>query len=173
MNIKVQRMTAEDENLLTALYKQYYSQIYLYVYSYIKDEHVAKDIAADIFTLACEKFDQIKLHPNKIGWLYLTARNKIREFFRRMNKEIISLDEETATGEANHDFCCSTSVYAMKELELTLYQSLNADEYRRFTRYFIRGLSIQEIAALEGISYGHMCVRLTRLRQKLKKYLMI
>lgn len=173
MNSKIQRMTAEDENLLAKLYNQHYSQIYLYVYSHIKDENVARDITSDIFTLACERFDKIKLHPNQIGWLYMTARNKIREFFRRIDKEPILLNEENAAGKSSHDFSCSTSVYAMKELELTLYQSLNADEYRRFMHYFIQGYSIQELAKLEGISYNHMCVRLTRLRQKLRNYFQI
>ncbi|MCM1325163.1 MAG: sigma-70 family RNA polymerase sigma factor [Bacteroidales bacterium] len=171
MNIKVQKMTAEDENLLAKLYDQHYSQIYLYVYSYIKDENVAKDIASDIFTLACEKFEQIKLHPNPIGWLYLTARNKIREFFRRLEQEPLFLDEKTLTGKSYQDFSHTHSVYSMTELEITLYQSLNADEYRRFIRYFIRGCSIQELAKLEGISYNYMCVLLTRLRKKLRKYL--
>lgn len=171
MNIKAQRMTQEDENLFSKLYNQHYSKIYLYVYSYIKDENIANDIVSDIFILACEKFDQIKLHPNQMGWLYLTAQNKIKEFFRRMDEIPVSLDEESNASEL---YCASSynnSVYSMKEWEITLHNSLTADEYKRFLRYFVWGYSIQEIADLEGISCNYMSVRLTRLRQKLKEYL--
>lgn len=170
MNKNVQKMTPEDRNQLSQLYKQYYLKIYHYVYPYIKNEDATNDIVSDVFALACERFEQLKAHPNPIGWLHLTARNKVREFFRRLEREALFLESQ-ADSCKHYGASCDNSAYFMKEWETTLHNSLTANEYRRFLRYFIWGYSIQEIAELEDISNNNVSVRLSRLRQKLKSYM--
>lgn len=175
MNTDAQKISPEDDELLSQLYSSYHSRIHRYVYAYIKDESIANDIVSDVFILACEKFDEFKNHPNQIGWLYQAAKNKIRQFYRRLQKDPMAFHEEIKDDdEASplHKFSpYGNSLYSLKELEVSLHDSLRPDEYKRFLRYFIWGYSIQEIADLEGVSYENMSVRLSRLRQKLKDQL--
>ncbi|MBO4980918.1 MAG: sigma-70 family RNA polymerase sigma factor [Lachnospiraceae bacterium] len=164
MNTNRPTLTPEEESLISGIYEKYHSNIYHYVYSYIKDEYVASDITADTFALACEKLDQFKDHPNQAGWLYLTAQNKIKEFYRRLkNMELITNDDSDPIFHRYHN-----SAYHKKELELTLRASLTPEEYKRFQRYFIWGYTISEMADMEGITNFNMSMRLSRLRKKLK-----
>lgn len=171
MNRNTQRMGPEDDMLLARLYAEYHSQIYLYAYSFLKDEYVAQDIVSDTFTLACEKFDEFKIHSSQIGWLYKVARYKIREVHRRLKKEGLGFHAEQDFGAFLENIPCDSSQYAIKELEFAVHDALNADEYKRFQRYFLWGFSLPEMAELEGISCNNMSVRLSRLRQKLKALL--
>lgn len=171
MNKNLPRMKPADQNFLSQLFEQCYPQIYKYIYSSIRNEDITSDIAAEVFVLACEKIEELKVHPNPIGWLYLTARNKTREFSRKTKVEIISLDENSDFIMNHCDYVYSHSDYFMKELELTLHESLTSDEYNRFLRYFIWGYSISEISEMERISNNNVSVHLSRLRQKVKKYL--
>ncbi len=173
MNRNTPRMSPEDELLLAQLYARYHSQIYFYAYSFLKDEYVAQDIVSDVFTLACEKFSEFKNHENQIGWLYKTARYKMSEVRRRLKKEVLGSQEDAAQEFESLLQAApgNSSQYSLRELELAIHDALNADEYKRFQRYFIRGFSLPEMAELEGISCNNMSVRLSRLRRKLQELL--
>lgn len=162
MDKKARKMTPEEDAILSELYKKYRSSIYLYVFSSIKDSQAADDIVSDTFTLACEKFDQFKSHPNQIGWLYCTARNKMQELYRKLQN-----NELPYTEDSNTSLAVDNSNYSLKEIEITIRGVLTPEEHRRFQRYFIWGYSLQEMADLEGISKDNMAVRLSRLRKKL------
>ena len=159
-------MKPEEEALLSELYTQYYTKIYYYVYTYVKDESAANDIVSDVFGLACEKPGDLKNHPNKAGWLYTTARNKVREIRHRFYKENLLFDVAAEVEEYG-----DTAPYAMKELEADLRRILTPEEYKCFKRYFVWGYTLQEMADIEGITKENMSVRLSRLRQKIKDLL--
>ena len=161
-------MKPEEEALLSELYTQYYVKIYYYVYAYVKDESSANDIVSDVFILACEKFEDIKDHPNKVGWLYAAARNKVKEILYRFYKENLLIDR-TAEVEGYSD----VSPYVTKELELALEKILTPEEYKCFKRYFVWGYTLQEMAGIEGITKGNMSVRLSRIRKKIKELLQL
>ncbi|MCM1046020.1 MAG: RNA polymerase sigma factor [Candidatus Gastranaerophilales bacterium] len=163
--MKTQKITSDEEAFLSGIFHKYYTDLYLYVSTHIHNPSAVDDIVADTFALACEKIEDLKVHPNQKGWLIRTAHNKTREMYRQMKNSGLSYDE---TEVENHP---ADSPYEMKELELTIESALTPVEHRRFLRYFIWGCSVKELAALEDTSENNTSVRLTRIRQKIAEKL--
>lgn len=159
------RLTSADKELILDLYTQYLQQITRYVYSHVNDISAADDIISDIFMLACERASELQNHPNKAGWLFSVARNKILEY-RRTDSRI------ELYGEYSDSFPAGTDDFAyINDIQIYIENKLTHDEYIRFMRYFIWGYSISEMASMENISKDNMSVRINRLRKKLKELL--
>lgn len=162
MDTNIQRLTSEEETIISDAYQKYYSRMYTYVYySVNKNRDVTEDIVADTFALACEKIEIFATHENQIGWLYKTAQNKIKEFWHRWHVKV-ACDSGDVEMEQIDD-----SEYIRKEMEIAILRGLTKEEHCRYLRYFIWGYTLQEMADLEGITKDNMSVRLSRLRKKI------
>jgi RNA polymerase sigma factor (sigma-70 family) len=159
------RLTSADKELINDLYTEYLQQVSRYVYSHVNDISAVDDIISDTFMLACERASELQNHPNKAGWLFSVARNKILEYRRTGNR--IEL-----YGEYSDSFSAGTvDSVSINEMQIYIEKNLTHDEYIRFMRYFIWGYSISEMASMENISKDNMSVRINRLRKKLKELL--
>ncbi len=158
-------MSPEDNALLTESYRKYHKDLYLYVAAHLPDSHAVDDVVSETFTLACEKLEQFKRHPNPKAWLVLVARHKTLEMLRRLyDRRLIHLDDETPLSS-------DCSQYGIREFAITAREALTPEEYRRFLRYFIWGYSLRELAELENVSPATLSVRLSRIRRKLMERL--
>lgn len=59
--------------------------------------------------------------------------------------------------------------YGKVELDIVLENNLDKEDKKRFSRYFVRGFKIPEMAKLENTSENNMSVRINRLRGKVAK----
>ena len=59
--------------------------------------------------------------------------------------------------------------YGKVELDIVLENDLDKEDKKRFSRYFVRGYKIPEMAKLENTSENNMSVRINRLRGKVAK----
>ncbi len=169
MDKHLTKMNPEEYRFLRDLYEQNYAKIYNYIKIYISDANMAKDLTADVFVIACEKISTLQKHPNPEAWLYTVAKNKLKEFYNRLNSgpDIIYTDnlENIATDD--------DSTGSLKDLEITIHTALTPSEYDRYLRYFIWGHTLEEIASHESVTKPAMSARLSRLRHKLKDLLQI
>lgn len=160
-------LTPEEMEIVSLAYQKYYAKMYAYVYySTGKDKNFTEDVVSEIFALACEKIDEFASHINQGGWLYLVARNKIRELKRRLAGRELPCEDIEEECQSVDD-----SGYDRMEMEAVIQSALTPEERSRFLRYFVWGYELQEVADLEGISKANMSVRLSRLREKLRKEL--
>ncbi|MCM1044506.1 MAG: sigma-70 family RNA polymerase sigma factor [Candidatus Gastranaerophilales bacterium] len=167
METDVKTLTPEEMEIISQAYQKYYAKIYAYVYySTGKDKNFTEDVVSDIFALACEKIKEFAPHENQGGWLHLAARNKIRELRRRLAGRELYCEDIEETGQYVAD-----SDYGRLEIETIIQRALTPEERSRFLRYFVWGYELQEVADLEGVSKANMSVRLSRLREKLKREL--
>lgn len=166
MDKNLTRLNPDEEKFLRDFYKQNYLRIYNYIKMHIGDANITKDITSDVFVLACEKISIVMTHPKPEAWLYTVAQNKLKEFYRRLNNS----PEILYTADFDN-FADDDTIYARRELELTIHSSLTPREYDRYLRYFIWGQTLEELALHEGITKANMAVRLSRLRDKIKALL--
>lgn len=93
----------------------------------------------------------------------VTARNKMRELKRKMeNNPLESLEEMVEVGEEEVD-------YEKIEFELTVLEVVKEEEWELIKDYYLRGVTIREMAEKYGITENAMTVRLHRLRKKIKE----
>ena len=154
----------EAQKEIARLYTENKEKIRIFVNATVRNAHAVEDIVQDVFVEALIKYEVFRTHPNQLGWLYVTARNKVREYERRMSRqEALNIDGAACeVGEQE-------SGYLKTEMSETIRDVLTADEILRFRRYFIWGYTIEELARREGVSHNTMEVRIHRLRKKLQR----
>lgn len=147
---------------IAKIYRRYFSDVYKFVYRKIPNKQVAEDITQDTFLLAVKKCEEILKHPNPRAWLLRTARYKIMELNRKMNRwDMEYLEECPELEEPAHQ-------YERIELELTALATISEKEWNMIKQYYLYGTTIAEMAETEGITENYLRVRLSRLRKKLR-----
>ena len=77
------------------MYKTYYPVIYRYVARMIRNnDAAAEDVTQEVFFVAYQKWEVLKLHPNIPGFLMLAARNKIKKWFEKQKRFCMDEEEE-------------------------------------------------------------------------------
>lgn len=154
---------ASDGEVIEAAYVAYFEEVYKFVFRRIGNETVTEDIVHDVFCAALNKMEEFRNHPEPKRWLMVTAKNKIRELYRKMKRRSFeTLDEipEPAVEEPD---------YSEIELELTALAIIDKEEWELIKDYYLIGITIRELAERYGITENNMRVRLHRLRVKLRK----
>lgn len=154
---------ANAGDVIEDAYKAHFKDVYGYVVRRVGNETVAEDIVHDVFLTALDKIEKFRNHPQQKGWLMVTARNKMRELKRKMeNNPLESLEEMVEVGEEEVD-------YEKIEFELTVLEVVKEEEWELIKDYYLRGVTIREMAEKYGITENAMTVRLHRLRKKIKE----
>ncbi|MBE5883006.1 MAG: RNA polymerase sigma factor [Lachnospiraceae bacterium] len=148
------------------IYLRYKPKLLRYVYTMIENRDMAEDIVQETFYEAVRKYDVFSTHPNQMGWLYQTARYKIKECVRKVKPHAEVRFEPTQLEPSDEE-----EGYCKAEMEMVIKDTLTAEEMLRFRRYFLWGESIAEIAERENVSENNMRVKVTRLKKKIESAL--
>ena len=93
----------------------------------------------------------------------VTARNKLKELRKKMeNNPLESLEEVQDVGAEEFD-------YEKIEFELTMHKMIAEEEWELIKDFYLRGITIRELAGKYGITENAMTVRLHRLRKKIRE----
>lgn len=140
--------TAADHLEFNEMFRRNEAIVYNFIRYRILDKSLAQDVLQETFYLAYKKWNILKDHPNQTGWLLETARYKIQEFNRKIKK----LECETSLDDHDdHEYVAAKDEYGKAELDMVLETELDEEEKTRFSRYFVAGYKISEIAKLENI----------------------
>ncbi|HBA46962.1 MAG TPA: hypothetical protein DCZ91_04020 [Lachnospiraceae bacterium] len=144
-------------------YNTYFRDVYTYVLRRLGNKTVAEDIAHDVFLTALNRIEVFQNHPQQKGWLIVTARNKMKELRKKMeNNPAESLEEVQDVGAEEAD-------YEKIEIELMMNQVIAEEEWELIKDFYLRGITIRELAEKYGITENAMNVRLHRLRKKIRE----
>ncbi len=154
-----------DTDLLDQLYRKYYASAVLYCTALCGDSHTAQDIASDAFLKAYLSL------PNEVPsfrwWLLRVCRNLWIDLLRKRKWE--------ASPEAL-DFAVSSTTpertYLRTERSRFLWQcvgTLPRQDQELVVLHYFSGLTLQEAAALLGLTHTAARQRMVRLRQTLKR----
>ena len=160
---------AELENVT----EQYYMPIYKYCYKRLYyNESYAYDITNEVFILLCEKWDSLQKENIK-AWLYRTAENLLKQFFRKNNKlheEVIYIDDLDDSTKNNLTYEQDFENINNDDIEIyknEILNKLSESEKELFNLVFTERLPYIEICEQYSISRENLKKRLYRLRQKI------
>lgn len=157
------------DKFLSELMKEHYEKLYIFVSRRQWNKNLAEDVVQETFLEAYRKADLLLEHPNQIGWLYITARNKMLKLLIE-EEETYSLDKDEAvyledpkTGEVQ---------YSDIELAAALKSSVGDKEYEMFRDYYVNKFTSAEIAKKYDLEESAVRMRMSRLKKKLRKNIM-
>ncbi|MBQ7841219.1 MAG: sigma-70 family RNA polymerase sigma factor [Lachnospiraceae bacterium] len=72
-------------------FEELYQKNYSIVHSYIrrvlqKDDFETEELTQQVFLEACQKWDEIKEHPDLTGFLMAVANNRVKKWFDEKNQ---------------------------------------------------------------------------------------
>ena len=80
----IERAKQGDSAAFRELYEQNYSKIFSYIYRRVSNQHLAEDLAGDVFVRLVTKIDTYE-HRGRplLAWLYTVAGNLVRDHHRK------------------------------------------------------------------------------------------
>ena len=166
-------MLPEQDKLINQLYRNNFCKLKRYAQMFVHSTQ-AEEIVQDVFREAVEKVDQLSTHENPDGWLMQVLKNKIRNYQRATQRDLlrlISIDSEAALQiptQGNVDDRLQeeeTVVLAIQKIRATLTEQ----ELYQLKRVIYDNASHKELASELGISIWTSQKRLERARDKLAR----
>lgn len=153
------------EKFFRELYDEAYGKLHTFLDRKQEDESNVEDVIQETFLEAYSKMDSLMDHPNRMGWLYITAKNKAMKM--RNRKEFCCLDDKPA--DFVEDVKSGTAEYRKVELSEVIKAYVSEEDYRMFCDYYVNGYSSMEIADKYGLSMGNFRMRMSRMKKKLRE----
>jgi len=153
---------------LDEAFRQFNVQLYRYIL--VRCSHrkeIAEELTQDVFIQAWEKKELFNSNKSSLkNWLYIIARNKVIDFFRK-NKVSVSLEEIDNFVAAERTDQIETDLImedVIKKISL-----LKDEEQDILILRYLQEFEIHEIEKIVNKKYSATKVMLHRAMQKLKK----
>ncbi|MDD4371949.1 MAG: sigma-70 family RNA polymerase sigma factor [Anaerostipes sp.] len=153
------------------LFELFYNKTFEEIRNYLKvlyrwDADEAYDVLQDVYLIAYEKFDMLNKHPNPIGWMKVTARNKCWQSFTKKNRvdEFLADDNFFRWNGSFEDDYSSLLIEDLKK-------ALTKEEYELFMEFVEKGYSTKELAKIKNVTDQAVRSKLSRIRKKARKQL--
>lgn len=156
------------DKFLKELMEESYEKIYTFIDKKQTDKGFVEDVVQETFLEAYKKAELLMEHPNRLGWLYLTARNKMMKM-RGRKKDFCFFE----SGEVVYidSLCKEDEGYGEIELEEAIKTAASEEEYEMLREYHVYGYNSEEMADKYGMEHGNFRMKMTRLKKKLRKIL--
>lgn len=159
----------EREQAFERLYYKSYDEMLKYMKGvFYWDRQEAYDVLQEVYLTAYEKIEILSDHDNPIGWLKQTAKYKTYHVFERKHKinEILTDENLMALNKKFEDDYSGLLTTDLKNI-------LTEDEYKLFYDFYIKGFSLNELAAFRESTDQAVKSKLARIRRKARKQLFI
>lgn len=157
------------EQVFERLYNESYDEMLKYMKGvFYWDHQEAYDVLQEVYLTAFEKIEVLSEHENPIGWLKQTAKYKTYHVFERKHKinEILTDENLFALNKKFEDDYSGLLTTDLKNI-------LTEDEYKLFYDFYIKGFSLNELAAFRESTDQAVKSKLARIRKKARKQLFI
>ena len=147
------------------LMEETYERVYTFVSRGCNNKEFTEDVVQETFLEAYRKIEVLLEHPNKMGWLYNTAKFKMLKLRSRDGKYCLLNDKyDTLVDEKSGEH-----LYEEIELAETIKSSVSEVEYEMLFDYYLNGYTSVEVAEKYNLDKGGIRMRMTRLKKKLKE----
>jgi RNA polymerase sigma-70 factor, ECF subfamily len=164
----IRRILDGDVDAFRVLVERYQGPLRCFIHNLVSDTHEGEDLAQDVFLAAFRKL--ASYDPRRAAfatWLLTIARNRCLNALAR--RRPVLLDELPDRAEVRPPDADLTAAEWFRLLDQAL-AALPFEQKTVFILAEIQGLSLAEIAAIEGIKSGTVKSRLSRARDQLRSF---
>lgn len=160
------RKNAIDKDKIDALIQENYMSIYKYCFYHIHNRDAAQDITQDVFLKFIKEIERYREYGKLKNYLYVIARNSIRDYMRKrkeVNLESVSETETYDDGGINKKIDQISVWEALSSLEELEKEIL-------ILRYY-QELRIKDISEIMGMPASTIRYKLKNAEKTLKRRL--
>ncbi len=147
------------------IYKEYHDKVMAYIRNRINNYEDAEDLCAEVFLKIQQRYDDYDKEKAALStWIYAITRNAVIDHYR-VNRISEELPEDIASEEA-----IDTDIIrkeTLGELADALLQ-LSEEERTVIVLHYYEGLTLKQIEAKTGLSYGKVKLRHNSAIDKMK-----
>lgn len=132
-----------------------------------------EDIVIETYEIAWERYEELRTHPNMMGWLTKTVYNKLDNFntrgSTRLARRSISVEEEAFFVEdeqAARKFETWAQQEEHREIIDRILKMLTQSEREIFEDYFVRRKTATDIMRKTGTTLSSVRAAIRRIRKK-------
>lgn len=147
----IQQAQKGSEEAFAQLYREHVQQIYRYIYYRTRDQHLAEDLTADVFTKVIEGLSRyVDKGKPFIAWLYRIAHARVVDHYRRQDRRPTATNVEEANLSITPDMDVELVKSHASEALMDGIASLTVDQQQVIVLRFIEGLPIEAVAEQMG-----------------------
>lgn len=165
-------MTPEQASFVETLYRAHFSELVKLAAHALHDPSLAQEVAQTIFYDVINQVEELMVHPNVVGWLRVTLRNKLNMLYRTQAKEMEyfrSLDTSYITEPGAMDAALEAVEQEYQEDVARVREALTPEEFRFLCRLVLDKTSHMELSREYGITVAATKKRRERILNKLHK----
>ena len=147
-----------NTELFHQVYAQYGPALYRFCLLQMKNAAEAEDVMQEVFLKRLYRAPAFDSPEHEKRWLYRVALNQCRDELRRKRRTEVPLEE--------------AALLAMPEVDRELVRQVSAlpEKLRTVIHlHYYEGYTVEELAALLGVSVGAVKMRLLRGREALRR----
>ena len=157
--------TAKDQ-FLKELMGATYEILYDFISRRQTDQGFVEDVVQETFLEAYRKAELLAEHPNQLGWLYVTARNKMMKMGGK-RKDVCFFDGGEVVCKKLET---EEEKYREVELVVSIKSAVSEKEYEMLRDYYLNGYCSKEVADKYGVDHGVIRMKMSRLKKKLREH---
>jgi RNA polymerase sigma-70 factor (ECF subfamily) len=162
----VARARRGDSGAFETLVRQHKDSVLNLARRMVSDRDAAEDIAQEAFIKAYRELHRFRGESAVATWLYRIAVNEARQYLRGQKRRVARWERQRDLAAAEPPADSQTDDPA----PLTeLLQELSEDQREALALFYLRELSLEEIARTLGAPVGTVKARLSRGRERLRQ----
>jgi RNA polymerase sigma factor (sigma-70 family) len=174
-NWYIDRVKNGDREAFATLIEKHKSMVYTVAYRIVKNHEDAEELTQDAFLKVFQSIGQFEQRSKFSTWLYRIIYNAAISSIRKKRIESTLLEPmiiENFSDEEVFENLDQLDEDDQKALVESLMKKLNPEEGALITLYYMEDCSIQEIAAIMGLTQSNVKVKLYRIRKQMLTELM-
>jgi len=179
MLIFIMDFSDEDNGKFARLYNDFHDSLMKYAYKLLRNRHDSEETVHEAFIRVLKNLDKLSENERSKTWHYMVivVKNVALSKLKKEKPSVIQDLGDSGMDDIVDDSEPVWSEYHAKELYTKIREYIveNLDETERqiLTLRAGHNLSYKDIANIVGISESNVSVKLTRIRKKMKRDLMM
>ncbi len=164
----VERVKLGDEVAFREMYDLYFSSVYYYCLKVLGSKEDAMDVTQEVFSHVYQDISSFKDNKKFLQWLNSIAFHRCMDMWRKRKQQLKlkgKLEEETETFTITN-----TKDFEIKEVNLVIQKTideLSETQRSAIVLFYLQGLSLKEVALIQGVSTVAVKSILFKARKKI------
>lgn len=166
----IQRIQAGDTACFACLLDKYSRPVHTLIFKVVRSREDAEELTQDVFMKIFKNLSSFKGDCGFSTWVYRIAYNTAISCVRKKKYEFLAIEETTLTNiseeEVSEMLGRTDTSGQIQRLDAALEQ-LPPDERALILLFYMKEKTVEELAAITGLTTSNTKVKLHRIRKKL------